>query len=115
MERCPPRGRGKRRFATRTSGCISHLTISLLLAFQASCEKPQPSNSGVPPSPPVVAFLQQKDLEKERTELKIWHSKIEEAGKLNSINESQYKASIKKYEERMRENEVHLEKLKPRN
>lgn len=118
MQRCSPDGSGKRRFATRPSAYISHLTISLLLAFLASCEKPPPSNPAVPPSPTIVAFslnVKKDDLEKERTELETWHSKIEQGRKSNSINESQYKALIKEYEERMRKNKAHLEKLESGN
>jgi len=117
MQLCSRHGRGKPRFSMRHSARVFHLTISLLLVFLASCEKTQPSNPALPPEPPVIRGFRvtKKDLDKERTELQTWHTKIEEARKANSIKESEYKAGIGKYEQRIRKNEADLKQLKPEN
>jgi hypothetical protein len=114
----PPHGRGKRRFSTRPPAPIFHLTTSLLLAFAASCEKTtQPIHKPPtePTRPPLVSLMKKEDLNKERTELKTWRTKIEEARKSNLIKESEYEANIRKYEERVRQNEADLKKLNPGN
>lgn len=51
------------------------------------------------------------DLEKERSALETWRMEMEKAKTSNSINESQYKKGIKKYEQRMRKNKEVSEKL----
>ena len=68
-----------------------------------------------PTRPPVVSFIRKEDLDKERTELQTWRTKIEKARKSKLIKESEYKANIRKYEERMRKNETELKNLNPGN
>jgi hypothetical protein len=54
MQPCPPHGHGERRFSTRPFARIFYLTISLLLAFLANCEKPVPLS---PPGAIAVSLL----------------------------------------------------------
>lgn len=68
-----------------------------------------------PTRPPLVSFMKKEDFDKERTELQTWRTKIEGARKSNLIKESEYKANIRRYEERMRKNEAELKKLNPGN
>jgi hypothetical protein len=119
MQSCPPHGRAERRFWRRPSARILHLTISFLLAFLANCEKSQPSGN-LPLEPPQIREFDLKitpsisvstDLEKERSALETWRMEMEKAKTSNSINESQYKKGIKKYEQRMRKNKEVSEKL----
>jgi hypothetical protein len=105
-----PHGHGERRFSTRPFARIFYLTISLLLAFLANCEKPVPlSPPGAPPTPPKIVEFD--TLNKERTKLELFRVETENAKKSNSINESEYKEGIKKYEQRMRKNKEASEKL----
>ena len=110
MQPCPPHGHGEQRFSTRPFARIFYLTISLLLAFLANCEKPVPlSPPGAPPTPPKIVEFD--TLNKERTKLELFRVETENAKKSNSINESEYKEGIKKYEQRMRKNKEASEKL----
>jgi hypothetical protein len=54
MQPCPPHGHGERRLSTRPFARIFYLTISLLLAFLANCEKPVPLS---PPGAIAVSLL----------------------------------------------------------
>jgi hypothetical protein len=67
MQPCPPHGDNERRFWTRSSARILHVTISLLLTFLVNCEHKQ--SGGLPPEPPPIAAFALKDLERERTQL----------------------------------------------
>jgi hypothetical protein len=110
MQPCPPHGHGERRFSTRPFARIFYLTISLLLAFLANCEKPVPlSPPGAPPTPPKIVEFD--TLNKERTKLELFRVETENAKKSNSINESEYKEGIKNCEQRMRKNKEASEKL----
>jgi hypothetical protein len=81
-------------FSTRPFARIFYLTISLLLAFLANCEKPVPlSPPGAPPTPPKIVEFD--TLNKERTKLELFRVETENAKKSNSINESEYKEGIK--------------------
>jgi hypothetical protein len=120
MRPCPQHCHGKRGFSTRPSARIFRLTISLLLAFLANCEKAQPPSTPPPPlePPPIRAFMRKpskKELEEERDRLARFRIETEKAKESNSIKESEYKRSIKKYEQRMTKNKAAFEKLKPGN
>jgi hypothetical protein len=122
MQPCPPHGHGERLSSTRPPARIFYLTISLLLAFLANCEKAEPpSPPGAPPTPPqIVAFDKldpnlRKALDEERTKLERFRIETEKAKKSNSIQESEYKRNIKEYEQRMTKNRAAFEKLKPGN
>jgi len=110
MQPCPPHGHGERRFSTRPYARIFHLTISLLLAFLANCEKPQPLSTQ-PSTPAIVPFV----LKVERDKLERFRMETEKAKESNSINESEYKRRIKEYEQGVEKNKAAFKALKPGN
>jgi hypothetical protein len=119
MRPCPPHGHAERWFSTRPSARIFHLTILLLLAFLANCEKAQPPSPSTTLQPPAIrefsTMTPKKEIEEERAGLEGFRIAIEKAKESNSIKDSEYQGKIKEYEQRMTRNKAALEKLNPGN